>query len=117
MSVLPRTALPGPGTVSDTQQGQHKYFMEGWMEEGMNDRCPVRSPPHEPLPKLLPWARTLSPCISTPILPSTLLFSTLGLEINSTRKHNQTPQFRLGPFLKLPQPPEHPSWQYLSLWF
>lgn len=83
----------------------------------MNDRCPVHSPPHEPLPKLPPWAGTLSPCISTSTLPSPLLFPALGSEINSTRKHSQTPQFRLGPFLQLPQPPEHPSWQYLSLWF
>lgn len=34
MSVLARTALPGPGTVSDTQQGQDKYFTEGRRRKG-----------------------------------------------------------------------------------
>ena len=52
--------------------------MGGWMEEGMNDRGSVCSPPQEPLPKLLPWAGTLSPCIPTPTLPRTLLLPTLA---------------------------------------
>ena len=44
-------------------------------------------------------------------------YSPLWLRNTLHQEAQLNPQFRLGPFLQLPQPPEHPSWYHLSLWF